>query len=68
MHPAERVQLRQPSRDEALDLAVRRGVRQDRQNAEQQEVLQAIHPPLRTAVIGNRGEKRRQQHQGILIV
>ena len=69
-HPpnlTERVQLRQPGLDEPLDLAVRRGVRQDRQNAERQQVLQAIPPTLRTAVIGNRGEKGRQQRRPILL-
>jgi hypothetical protein len=66
VQPAERVQWRQPGLDEPLDLAVRRGVRQDRQNAGQQRVLQAIQPTLGTAVIGNRGEKCRQQHQCIL--
>lgn len=29
-------------------------------------MLQAIQPALGTAMIGNRGEKRRQQHHGIL--
>ncbi|HPE72752.1 MAG TPA: Uma2 family endonuclease [Candidatus Competibacter sp.] len=36
------------------------------EHAEQQQVLQAIPPTLGTTVIGNRGEKSRQQHQRIL--
>jgi len=64
----EGVQLWQAHVDKPLDLAIRRGMRQDRQNAEQQQVFQAIQSTLGTAVIGNRGEKGWQQHQSILLV
>ena len=63
VQPAEGVQLWQPGLDEPLDLAIGLGVRQDGQNAEQQQGSQGIQPALGTTVIRNGGEKCRQQHR-----